>query len=236
MKSTPLVGYVRVSTQRQGESGLGLEAQTLTISHYANVVGGEVVQTFTEVESGRKSDRVQLAKALAYAKRIKGRLVIAKLDRLGRDVAFVSALMASGTDFVACDNPHANKLTIHILAAVAEDEAERISARTKSALGAAKLRGTLLGSARPGHWEGREGARASGAKRGAERSASVRRSVSDPVYAAVLPTVQRLRAEGASLRTIAAALNDAGQLTPGGSGWSAPQVSRALAWGQRSGV
>ena len=117
---------------------MGLEAQDAAIKAYAASVGGEVAGHYTEVESGKRADRPELAKAVAHAKRAKARLVIAKLDRLARNVAFVSALMESGVDFVACDNPHANRLTIHILAAVAEDEARRISERTKAALAAAK--------------------------------------------------------------------------------------------------
>jgi DNA invertase Pin-like site-specific DNA recombinase len=223
-----LVAYLRVSTQKQGDSGLGLEAQQATISHYAAVCGGEVVATFTEVESGRKSDRAQLAKALSHAKRIKGRLVIAKLDRLGRDVAFVSALMKSGVNFVACDNPHANKLTIHILAAVAEDEAERISARTRAALAAAKARGTLLGSARPGHWEGREQQRLAGGRLGAQRARAKRLAESEATYAAVRPTVCAMRESGASLQAIADRLNACDHNSPRGSAWTRIQVSRVL--------
>src|SRR6516165_11913299 len=136
-----LVGYLRVSTKGQGESGLGLEAQQAAIERYARQHGAKIAALYTEVESGKLADRPELAKALAHARRSKSTLVVAKLDRLARNVAFLSALMQSRADFVCCDNPHANKLTIHILAAVAEDEAERISARTKAALQAAKARG-----------------------------------------------------------------------------------------------
>ncbi len=126
-------------------SGLGLDAQTASVREYvANQ--GELVAEYTEVESGKKSDRPQLGKALAHARRIGGTLVIAKLDRLARNVAFTATLMESGTDFLAVDNPTANKLTIHVLAAVAEDEARRISERTKAALAAYKTRGGKLGS------------------------------------------------------------------------------------------
>ena len=151
-----VIGYVRVSTKGQGASGLGLEAQESAINAYAAQSDAKALRLYVEIESGRKSDRPQLAAALAHAKRSKATLIVAKLDRLSRNVAFLSALMESGVEFVAVDQPHANRLTIHILAAVAEDEARRISERTKTALAAAKARGTKLGSARPGHWKGRE--------------------------------------------------------------------------------
>src|SRR6185369_12637823 len=108
--------------------------------------GAVVSRLYVEVESGKKAARPQLLAALAHPRRTKATLVVAKLDRLTRNVAFLSALMESGVDFVACDNPHANRLTIHILAAVAEDEARRISERTKAALAAYKARGGKLGS------------------------------------------------------------------------------------------
>src|SRR5947209_5737141 len=115
-----VVTYYRVSTKRQGDSGLGLEAQRAAVSGFAQGKGAAVIREYTEVESGKRSDRPELAKALAHARLTKATLVVAKLDRLARNVAFTSALMESGCDFVACDMPHANRLTIHILAAVAE--------------------------------------------------------------------------------------------------------------------
>ena len=127
-----IVGYVRVSTAGQGALGLGLEAQQAAIDGYAAQHGASVSRLYVEVESGRKVDRAELAKALVHAKRSRATLVVAKLDRLGRNVAFLSALMEAKVDFVAVDNPAANKLTLHILAAVAEAEAEAISARTKA--------------------------------------------------------------------------------------------------------
>jgi len=144
-----LIAYYRVSSKRQGRSGLGLEAQQAAVAAYARQHGAKVLASYTEVESGKRSDRPELAKAIAHAKRARATLVVAKLDRLARNVAFTSKLMDSGVDFVCCDNPHATRLTIHILAAVAEDEARRISERTKAALAAAKRRGTKLGASRP---------------------------------------------------------------------------------------
>src|SRR5271168_400383 len=128
-----IVTYYRVSTKRQGESGLGLDGQRSAVEEYALRIGATVVASYTEVESGKRADRPELAAAIAHATRSKARLVVAKLDRLARNVAFLSALMESGADFVAIDNEHANRLTIHILAAVAEAEAKAISERTKSA-------------------------------------------------------------------------------------------------------
>jgi DNA invertase Pin-like site-specific DNA recombinase len=142
------IAYFRVSTDKQGKSGLGLEAQRKAVLDYLNGGSWELVQEFVEVESGKHSDRQQLAAALAACKKHRAKLVIAKLDRLSRNLAFIAALMESGVEFVAVDNPHANKLTIHILAAVAQHEREMISERTKAALAAAKARGQRLGNPR----------------------------------------------------------------------------------------
>src|SRR5262245_4791157 len=117
-----IIGYLRVSTKGQGESGLGIEGQRAAIEAYARQTGATLVMAYVEVESGKRTDRPELARALAHARRIKATLVVAKLDRLARNVAFLSALMESKVPFVACDNPHANRLTLHILAAVAEAE------------------------------------------------------------------------------------------------------------------
>jgi DNA invertase Pin-like site-specific DNA recombinase len=139
------VSYCRVSTLRQGKSGLGLEAQRSAVQNYVDEVGGEIIETFVEVESGSSKNRPQLTGALTYCKRHKAVLVIAKLDRLARNVAFVSTLMEAGVEFIAVDAPYANRFMLHILAAVAEHEREQISARTKAALAAAKTRGVQLG-------------------------------------------------------------------------------------------
>jgi DNA invertase Pin-like site-specific DNA recombinase len=144
-KSTGFIAYYRVSTDRQGRSGLGLEAQRAAVGRYLAGIGGILMAEHTEVETGRRNDRPELAKALAACRKHKARLVIAKLDRLSRNVAFIATMMDAGVEFVACDNPHATRLTLHILAAVAEHEREMISARTKAALQAAKARGVRLG-------------------------------------------------------------------------------------------
>ncbi|OOY02862.1 recombinase family protein [Thioclava sp. F28-4] len=141
-----IVTYCRVSTATQGRSGLGLEAQQAAISAYADAHAAQIVGAFTEVESGRNNGRPQLATALKLAKLTGSKLVIAKLDRLSRNAAFLLNLQDSGVDFVACDNPTATPLTVGILALVAQDEARAISDRTKAALAAAKERGTRLGN------------------------------------------------------------------------------------------
>jgi DNA invertase Pin-like site-specific DNA recombinase len=145
VKPCRLVAYLRVSTAKQGDSGLGLEAQEAAIRAHVAATGCVRLATYTEVESGRKSDRTELGHAIAHAKRAKATLVIAKMDRLSRNLHFITGLQESCVPFVACDNPHANPLTIHILAAVAQEEARAISERTKAALAAAKARGQRLG-------------------------------------------------------------------------------------------
>lgn len=220
----PLVAYYRVSTRQQGDSGLGLEAQEAAVNAYASATRATIARAFTEVESGKRADRPELARALAFARRAGAVLVIAKLDRLARNVHFLSGLMESGVDFVACDNPTANRLTIHILAAVAEDEARRISERTKAALAAYKARGGVLGAARPdGHRLTPElAAKGRGAGARANRDAAL------VALADLVPTMERLRAQGQSLRAIAEALNAEGHRTRRGRPWGPMQVRRAL--------
>jgi DNA invertase Pin-like site-specific DNA recombinase len=138
--------YYRVSTTQQGASGLGLDAQREAVARHVAGAQGTIVAEFQEIESGKRNDRPQIAAALAACRWRRATLVIAKLDRLARNVHFISSLMESGVDFVACDNPHATRLTIHILAAVAEHEREMISQRTIAALAAAKARGVKLGN------------------------------------------------------------------------------------------
>lgn len=219
-----LIAYIRVSTDRQGQSGLGLEAQQASIAAYAASAGGHVVATYREIESGRRADRPELTKAIAHTRRARGVLVIARLDRLARNVHFLSGLMESGVEFRACDMPSAGRLTLHIMSAVAEEEARLISERTKAALAAATARGTLLGSARPGHWHGREDARRRGAIAGGQ--AMKARATADPAAARL---ARDLRDAGQSLAAIAAALTSAGHVTPRGRTWHPSQVQRLLA-------
>ncbi len=139
------VVYHRVSTARQGASGLGLDAQAEAVAMFVASRPHEIIGTFTEVESGKRNDRPKLVEAIALCKKHKATLLIAKLDRLARNVHFISGLMEAGVDFLAIDNPHATKLMVHLLAAVAEHEREMISQRTKDALAMAKARGVVLG-------------------------------------------------------------------------------------------
>ena len=228
MMPQSFVSYLRVSTKKQGQSGLGLEAQREAVVRHVSGVGGEVVREFVEVESGKKDDRPELLKALAFAKRNGAVLIVAKLDRLSRNVRFLSTLMEGGAEFVACDNAHANRFTLHILAAVAEHERELISKRTSAALQAAKARGAKLGSAMPGKWDGREDARLAGALKGNAVSAKVRSAAAREEYADLLPTIYELKAAGRTLREIAAELNARGERTRRGAEFGPSQVMRIL--------
>lgn len=221
MAQGKFVAYYRVSTDKQGRSGLGLEAQQEAVRTYLNGGSWTLVDEVTEVESGKRNDRPALAHALALCRLHGATLIIAKLDRLARNVAFISNLMESGVEFTAVDFPQANRLTVHILAAVAEHEAVMISQRTKAALTAAKARGVKLG--------GDRGGIAAQAARGAEASARVREIKAERRAADLLPVIQAIQAEGAiSLRQIATALNERGILTARGGQWSAIQVQRVL--------
>lgn len=218
------IGYVRVSTKGQGESGLGLEAQQAAIDNHATQSGALVTRLYTEVESGRKSSRPQLAAALAHAKRSKATLVVAKLDRLARNLAFTSALMESGVEFVACDNPHASRLTIHILAAVAENEARQISERTKAALAAYKARGGKLGASRKECRNLTQEAREKGAKAAGVAVATK----ANEAYADLAPIVRDLKEKGLTQVAIAEELNRQGHTTRRGKPWNQVQVLRVL--------
>lgn len=216
-----LVAYERVSTARQGLSGLGLEAQRKVIGDFAAARGAEVLARFTEVESGRKADRPELAKALHLAKVTGSTLVIAKLDRLSRNAAFLLALRDSGVKFLACDMPEANDLTVGIMALVAEAEREAISRRTREALAAARSRGVKLGNP-----NGAASLRRAG-KGGVALRASV--SANAAAFATDLaPVLADIRAAGhTSLRAIAAELTARGIRTRRGGMWGVGNV-RAL--------
>jgi DNA invertase Pin-like site-specific DNA recombinase len=209
-KTTRFIAYFRVSTARQGRSRLGLEAQQEAVRQYLASVGGTLVAEFTEVETGKRNARPELAKALAVCKRHKARLVIAKLDRLSRNVAFLSAMMDGKTEFVACDNPHATRLTLHILAAVAEHEAEMISHRTRAALQAAKARGVRLG------------------RNGVQVLAPANRTAAQERASRLKPVLSQLVGAGMSRREIARELTARGVPTPRGGRWHPQTVDRML--------
>jgi DNA invertase Pin-like site-specific DNA recombinase len=223
MASGKFISYLRVSTARQGASGLGLEAQREAVSRYLNGGKWQLVQEIVEVESGKRNDRPKIAEALRLCRLHKATLVIAKLYRLARNVHFISSLMESGVDFVACDFPEANRLTVHILAAVAEHEAAMISARTQAALEAARARGVALGGLR-GDPERMRGM----AAKGTLRSAIVRAETVSKRNADLHPVIEELRQKGvASFRALAAQLNELGVAAPRGGRWTATQVRRA---------
>jgi DNA invertase Pin-like site-specific DNA recombinase len=221
---TGIVGYLRVSTKGQGESGLGLEAQRAAVEAYARQNGVDFTHWYTEVESGKRSDRPELAKALAHAKRNKCKLVVAKLDRLSRNLAFLSALMESKVPLVCCDNPAATELTLGILAVIAQHEAKAISERTKAALTAYKARGGKLGGQLP---QCRNLTPEAVAK-GRQRSIQSRAVAKVEAYADLLPTLADLRAKGLTLQGIAGELNGQGHTTRTGKPWNPVQVKRVL--------
>ena len=214
------VSYLRVSTARQGASGLGLEAQRAAVAAHLNGGDWTLLREIIEVESGKRNDRPALVEALRMCRQQKATLVIAKLDRLARNVHFISGLMESGVEFLAVDMPSANRFVVHILAAVAEQEAEAISKRTKAALAAAKERGTVLGGRRVS------------AERFSEIGAAARQTFSARAAkgrAQVLPVIAEIQEQGTTtLRAIAAELNAREIDAPRGGQWGAVQVQRVL--------
>lgn len=227
-RSKGLVAYLRVSTRKQGKSGLGLEAQRAAVAEYAEREGLRIVAEYVEVESGKKASRPELAKALSHCRAAKACLVVAKLDRLARNVAFLSSLMEAGLEFVALDNPYANTFTLHVLAAVAEQEARATSERTKVALAAAKRRGVLLGSSRPGHWKGMEEKRLAGSRRGVRRAAEARTQAARQHNSLAVSEALRLRKAGLSWMEVAEELNRRGLVTRRGNSWSKSSVFTAV--------
>ncbi|WP_324754078.1 recombinase family protein [Roseovarius sp. Pro17] len=216
------VAYERVSTARQGRSGLGLEAQRKAIDDFAASRGADVIGRFTEVESGGKDARPELAKALHLAKLTGATLVIAKLDRLSRNAVFLLTLRDSGARFLAVDMPEANDLTVGIMALVAQQEREAISRRTKEALAAAKARGVTLGNP-----NGAAALLAAG-KGGAALRSTVKANA-DAHAADLEEVLLDVRAQGhETLRAIAAELNQRGILTRRGGMWHVSSVRNLI--------
>jgi DNA invertase Pin-like site-specific DNA recombinase len=201
------IAYYRVSTDHQGANGNGMAAQRKAVEDYLNGGRWKLVGEFTEVESGKRADRPELEKALAACRKHKAKLVIAKLDRLSRNVHFISGLMERKVDFVACDMPSANAFMINIYAAVAQEERRMISDRTKAGLAAARARGVKLGG--PKLPEINETQRAAAAARAQ----------------AIAPILAELASMSA--RAVASELNARGVETPTGAPWSAKTVIRA---------
>jgi DNA invertase Pin-like site-specific DNA recombinase len=220
MGSTAVVTYIRVSTSQQGRSGLGIEAQRQLLRQFAKAEGLELAREFVEVETGKGSDaldrRPQLKSALATAKKLKCHVAVAKLDRLSRDVHFISGLMAHRVPFVVAElGADVDPFILHLFAALAEKERSLISSRTRQALAAAKARGVTLGS--PKLSEARESALAS-IKAGADQHA-----------ANILPIIREAQKAGATtLRAVADALNARGIPTPRGGVWYAMSVKNVL--------
>jgi DNA invertase Pin-like site-specific DNA recombinase len=215
------VSYLRVSTAQQGRSGLGLEAQRQAVADYLNGGNWQLVTEVVEIESGKRSDRPKLEEALRLCRLHNATLVIAKLDRLSRDAHFLLGLEKAGVDFVAADMPSANRLTVGIMAMVADEERRMISKRTKDALAAAKARGKRLG--------GNRGNLAGVGDKGRAASLATRQAKAKSRVTDLRPIIEELKAAGAiSLRQIAAELNAKGIKTARGGEWSAVQVQRVI--------
>lgn len=203
------IAYYRVSTARQGESGLGLEAQRQAVTTFLNGGRWTVLGEYVEIESGKNSNRPQLAAAIAAAKKAKATLVVSKIDRISRDIHFVSGLMKTGVSFVSADRPDADSFMIHFEAILAEREAKKVSERTKAALAAAKARGTVLG---------RNGA----------KLAAANKATADKFAADLKPIVSNMIAAGLSRADIAAALNRRQIPTARGGRWHVTTVQNLV--------
>lgn len=211
-RPTSFVTYIRVSTARQGASGLGLEAQRESVRQYLG--GRAVLREFVEIESGRRADRPELMKALALAKSKGAVLLVAKLDRLSRSVAFVSALMEAGVKFKACDMPEADEFTVNILAAVARREARLISERTRDALAAAKRRGVELGATGPANLK---------------RNLEERKAAANAFAERLRREIRGMQAEEMTVAAMVRELNEKGITSARGGQWQSVQLGRVIA-------
>jgi len=223
-KGQRFVAYYRVSTAKQGHSGLGLEAQRAQVEAFTRARGGKVIADYTEVQSGKRDDRPELLAALKRCRLTNATLVIAKLDRLSRNAAFLLTLRDSGASFVAADMPDANELTVGIMALIAEQERKAIGARTRAALAAARARGVKLGT--PSNLP--QGTRATAARATAAAAAAAHARTRGKA-AAWMDAIEDAKAQGyTSLRQLAAHLNGLGYTSPRGGEWTACTVQRVL--------
>jgi DNA invertase Pin-like site-specific DNA recombinase len=221
-----IVAYYRVSTKKQITS---FDVQRETIDQFATSHNAVVIAEYREVESGRKRNRPQLLKALEHAKYSGAKLVVAKLDRLARDVSFMSNLMEAGVSFAICDFPEATPLLIHLLASIAEYEAKLIRDRTREALRQKKRDGILLGSHRADHWKDREHRRLAGAAKGNQRSAAVRSASAGERIQFFRCKIIELQQSGKSYEEIALELNSQSFTTPRGKRFTKSTISKMLA-------
>ena len=231
-----VIAYYRVSTEEQGRSGLGLEAQRQAVVSLCAGRGWEIIAEHTEIESGKRADRPALLKAMSHAKVTGAVLVVAKLDRLSRSVAFLSALQDSGAKFIAADMPEANEITVQIMATIAQAERKAIGRRTKEALEAAKARGTWIkadgtpykSGSRLGNPNGAAALRRAG--KGNRDAVAALRADADSFASDLAPVIDDIRATGAaSLPAIASALNDRHIQTRRGGKWHPTTVKNLLA-------
>jgi len=223
-----IVCYLRVSTVKQGQSGLGLEAQRQAVQAYAAGINGDIIKTFTETESGKVNTRPELVEALHLAKITGATLVIAKLDRLSRNAAFLLTMRDAGVKFIAADMPHANELTIGIMALVAQQEREAISRRTKEALQVAKMGTPTKAAIKLGNPNGAAALRR--AAQGNTAGLAAIKVKADNHAQNLSPVIGALRLDGIlSLGAMATALNERGMLTPRGGQWHKSSVKNLLA-------
>ena len=213
------VAYYRVSTQKQGKSGLGLDAQRKMVADFVAANGGELASEYTEIESGKRDDRPELMAAMKHANLVGGKLLVGKLDRLSRDLHFITSLQKSKVDFLVCDLPGCDSFTINIYGALAQREREMISARTKAGLAAAKARGVKLGT---------DNLKPELVHEASAKGVQVRQQNANDFAAKVKPVIEALVGQGKSLRGVAAELDMIGVKTARGGKWTATAVKNAL--------
>jgi DNA invertase Pin-like site-specific DNA recombinase len=217
MANGKFISYIRVSTQKQGQSGLGLEAQRQTVLNYLDGGSWELIQEFTEIETGKGSDaldrRPQLKAAIDACKKQGATLVIAKLDRLARNVHFISGLLETGVDFVCADMPQANKVMLQMYSVMAEWERDQISARTKAALAAAKVRGVVLGAAGAANLK---------------PNIEARQQAADDFACKLKGVTEGMKARGLTQRAMVAEMNALGIKSARGGAWSLVQLQRVM--------